>query len=128
MGLVKCRKTSLHGKCISCTFDSCLILFIYFSSQAMNLSQFALTQTTVGQLVNILSNDVARLDTATTFLHYLWIGPIQLGIVVAILWSYFDVACLSGICFLILFTPFQSKENIAASFGTPLIASAKCRR
>lgn len=38
-----------------------------------------------------------------------WIGPIQLGIVIYILWSKFGWSCLVGVALLVLFVPFQSK-------------------
>ncbi|KAH9634039.1 hypothetical protein HF086_001241 [Spodoptera exigua] len=34
-----------------------------------------------GKLVNLLSNDVARFDYAFMFLHYLWVVPLQVGVV-----------------------------------------------
>ena len=78
-------------------------------SQALKLSQASLGQTAIGQLVNFLSNDVNRFDQATCFIHYLWIGPIQLIIVIFILYGYFGPACFAGVALLVLFVPFQSK-------------------
>ena len=79
----------------------------FTSRQVLRLSKGALGQTTVGQMVNLLSNDVNRFDQSVIFLHYLWVGPIQAIITTAILWSQFGVSCLSGIAILILFLPFQ---------------------
>ncbi|CAG0884511.1 unnamed protein product [Darwinula stevensoni] len=75
--------------------------------KALKLSKGALGRTTVGQMVNLLSNDVNRFDQSVIFLHYLWVGPIQAAITTAILWSELGVSCLSGIAILILFIPFQ---------------------
>ncbi|OXA51509.1 Multidrug resistance-associated protein 4 [Folsomia candida] len=79
---------------------------IYYKT--LKLSQAALSKTTVGQVVNLLSSDVARFDFCLNFVHYLWIGPVQLLLSVWILWGYFGPTCFSGVIFLLLFTPFQS--------------------
>lgn len=45
--------------------------------KALRLSQGALASTTAGQMVNLISNDVGRLDLAIIFVHYLWVGPLE---------------------------------------------------
>ena len=47
-----------------------------FSFQILRLSEAALTQTTSGQVVNLLSNDVSRFDDLCYFFHFIWISPI----------------------------------------------------
>lgn len=49
--------------------------------KSLRLSKNALGETTVGQVVNLLSNDVGRLDVAIIFLHFLWVGPLETIIV-----------------------------------------------
>ena len=55
--------------------------------KALKLSNSALGQTTVGQMVNLLSNDVNRFDLTVLFNHYLWCGPLQLIIVTSLLYQ-----------------------------------------
>ena len=38
-------------------------------------------------MVNLLSNDVNRFDVFVLYSHYLWVGPLQLLIVTAILYQ-----------------------------------------
>ena len=55
--------------------------------KALKLSNSALGQTTVGQMVNLLSNDVNRFDQTVMFNHYLWCGPLQLIIMTSVLFQ-----------------------------------------
>jgi len=58
----------------------------------------------VGQLTNIISNDVNRFDQGgIEYLPFLLAGPIQIAIVTAIVWHYTGVACLSGGAVLLVF-------------------------
>nr|AIB06822.1 ABCC2 [Spodoptera exigua] len=47
----------------------------------LRMSQVSVGDVAGGKLVNLLSNDVARFDYAFMFLHYLWVVPLQVGVV-----------------------------------------------
>jgi len=49
--------------------------------KALRLSRTALGDTTIGQVVNLISNDVGRLDVSVIHMHYLWLGPVEIGVV-----------------------------------------------
>ena len=72
-------------------------------------------QTTIGQMVNIMSNDVNRFDMSVLFLHYLWVGPLQALITTVILMFVIGPSCLVGLAILILFAPLQSTYNYTIS-------------
>lgn len=55
--------------------------------KSLRLSKNALGETTVGQVVNLLSNDVGRLDLAVIFLHFLWVGPLETIIVTYLMYT-----------------------------------------
>ncbi|XP_074657445.1 ATP-binding cassette subfamily C member 4-like [Tubulanus polymorphus] len=76
--------------------------------KALRLSNTSLNKTTVGQIVNLMSNDVSRFDIAVIFCHYLWLGPIQAVTVLALLWYNLGPSCLAGFAVLILLVPLQS--------------------
>lgn len=75
--------------------------------KALRLSQAALSKTAVGQMVNLLSNDVNRFDQSVLFVPYLVAGPLQTAIITWVLWQHLGISCLAGISFVLLYIPFQ---------------------
>lgn len=65
----KCAQSNLHG-IIFCSF-------IYFSLKSLRLSALSASRTGSGYLVNLMSNDVSRLDRCIVNFHYIWILPLQ---------------------------------------------------
>lgn len=62
--------------------------------KALRLSKTALGNTTSGQVVNLISNDVGRLDTSMIHMHYLWLGPIEIIIITFLMYrevSYWEL-------------------------------------
>lgn len=51
---------------------------------------------TVGQMVNLLSNDVQRFDYASMFLHYIWIMPMQAVVAFYMMYRHVGLAALAG--------------------------------
>ncbi|XP_011705629.1 PREDICTED: multidrug resistance-associated protein 4-like [Wasmannia auropunctata] len=63
----------------------------------LRLNTASMNQIGTGQIMNILSNDVARFDTLTMFLNYIWVMPIQMAIIGFIMWQQIGVLVLVGI-------------------------------
>ncbi|XP_069001598.1 ATP-binding cassette sub-family C member 4-like [Embiotoca jacksoni] len=76
--------------------------------KALGLSSEAMGQTTTGQIVNLLSNDVNRFDEVTLNLHYLWVGPLQAAVIMVFLWYEIGVSCLAGVAVVALTMPVQA--------------------
>lgn len=83
--------------------------------KSLKLSKSALAQTTIGQIVNLLSNDVNRFDRSLQFPQFILCGPISTIIVTVILylqpgWSSpaFGNQVLPGIAILLLYIPLQA--------------------
>ncbi|KYN12022.1 hypothetical protein ALC57_15817, partial [Trachymyrmex cornetzi] len=77
--------------------------------KTLKLTKTALGETTIGQAVNPLSNDVDIFDISFIFLHYLWLGPFEFIIITYITFHLIDIGISSifGIAFLLMFIPFQ---------------------
>ena len=69
-----------------------------------------------GQMVNLLSNDVGRFDGAVDWIHYLWIGPIQMIIVMFILWKIVGPECSAGTVLCVALIPFQGKLRLHEAY------------
>ncbi|KAL5274290.1 ABCC4 family protein [Megaselia abdita] len=75
--------------------------------KSLRLSKTALGDTTAGQVVNLISNDVGRLDLAMIFLHYLWMGPVETILITYLIWREIGTASFFGVAFMLLFIPLQ---------------------
>lgn len=49
--------------------------------KSLRLSRTALSDTSVGQVVNLLSNDVGRFDGILLIVHFIWLAPLELIVV-----------------------------------------------
>ncbi|KAJ3634109.1 hypothetical protein MTP99_011017 [Tenebrio molitor] len=75
--------------------------------KALKLSKSALVETTVGQMVNLMSNDVNRFDFLVLHVHHLVIAPLEAIVVIYLLYATVDAAALAGAGLLLLFVPLQ---------------------
>ncbi|EDV94900.1 probable multidrug resistance-associated protein lethal(2)03659 [Drosophila grimshawi] len=76
--------------------------------KALRLSRTALGDTTIGQVVNLISNDVGRLDVSVIHMHYLWLGPVEIGVVTWLMYREIGVSAFFGVAVMLLFIPLQA--------------------
>lgn len=98
--------------------------------KALKLSKNALGDTTAGQVVNLLSNDVSRLDLSIMFLHYLWVGPAETAIVMYLMYLEIGVSAFIGVAFLLSFIPLQGwlgKKTSTLRLRTALLTDERVR-
>jgi ATP-binding cassette subfamily C (CFTR/MRP) protein 4 len=62
---------------------------------------------TVGHIINLLSNDVQKLDMLFNYLTYIVIGPLHLIIVGILAWHSMGASTLTGLAFMLLGIPLQ---------------------
>ncbi|KAB0797841.1 hypothetical protein PPYR_08834 [Photinus pyralis] len=75
--------------------------------KALKLSQSALGETTIGQMVNLLSNDVNRFDTSIIFAQYLVVAPLQVIVATYFMYQEVGISAVIGVVVLLLFVPLQ---------------------
>ncbi|KAG4076847.1 hypothetical protein HA402_006557, partial [Bradysia odoriphaga] len=91
--------------------------------KALRLSQFSLGETSVSQIINLLTNDANRFDRGTPYLPYLIVAPLQIVSATGVLWIYLGPSCLALPILLLLLVPFQSW--VGKMFGKFRDAAAK---
>lgn len=84
-----------------------IALTVMIYRKILKLSKSSLEQTDIGQVLNIISNDLKRFENVGFQLSYILTGPIISIIVIYISYSYLGVACIGGFAVLMLFIPFQ---------------------
>lgn len=80
--------------------------------KCLKLSKVAMAETTIGQMINLLSNDVNRFDYASLNFHNLWVTPIQAFLIMYLVYYHVGWTGMVGVWFIMLFIPMQSKFNV----------------
>ncbi|XP_044009489.1 probable multidrug resistance-associated protein lethal(2)03659 [Aphidius gifuensis] len=75
--------------------------------KSLKLSRVALGEKSIGQVVNLLSNDVSRFDNAVVFLHYLWISLVETALVTYFMYLEVGWSAVIGMFSLLMFIPLQ---------------------
>ncbi|KAK5648315.1 hypothetical protein RI129_003207 [Pyrocoelia pectoralis] len=89
--------------CMKMRVSCCSLVY----RKSLKLSRTSLSQTTVGQIINLLSNDVSKFDQSFVLYHYAFLGPIETMVGTYLLYRTLGVAAFAGIAFLLLFIPLQ---------------------
>lgn len=91
---------------ISLRVRVCLSEFIYRKS--LRLSQAAFAKTSTGQIVNLLSTDMTRIDWFFTMVPFPLVGFALFGYAIFKLWHFLGHYTLYGVLFLSVVLPVQS--------------------
>lgn len=98
-----------------------LISAIY--RKALTLSNLSKRNTTVGEVVNLMSVDAQRFYELIIYLHIIWSGPLVIALCMYFLWEVLGVAAFTGLAVLLALVPlngyvatklkyFQTKQMI----------------
>ena len=83
--------------------------------KCLRLHQSVLAHTGDAHVLTLLADDANRFDLAFVHLHFLLLGPLQIVVVLAILWPLFGVASAAAVLLLFLYIPFQALLGSAFS-------------
>ncbi|XP_072383363.1 ATP-binding cassette sub-family C member 4-like isoform X2 [Diabrotica undecimpunctata] len=76
--------------------------------KAIKLSTTALGKSSVGKIVNLLSNDVSRFDSASMLLHQMWVGPVSAIIIMYIIFQDIGWSGAAGVVTIVTIMPMQA--------------------
>lgn len=77
--------------------------------QALRLSKTALGESSPGQIVNLLSNDVNRFDIVFFLIHYMWSAPVGAILISYWLWVQSGISGIIGVLAIFIVVPLQCK-------------------
>ena len=75
--------------------------------KVMKLKRATLSKTSIGHIINLISNDVYKLEFGLPYWNYLWVSPIQIVLTVIITLIYIGPVALIGILYIVLLIPLQ---------------------
>ncbi|CAF5002192.1 unnamed protein product, partial [Rotaria sp. Silwood1] len=82
----------------------------------LSLPTRAIIETTTGQMVNLISNDVSKFEELYKYIHHLWATPVEALIVFGIIWHQIGIPALFGYAVFLLQIPLQL--FFSKKFGT----------
>jgi ATP-binding cassette subfamily C (CFTR/MRP) protein 4 len=91
----------IHVACCSLIYRKCL-----------KLKTNTLQEVSLGQIVNLMSNDVKRFIDASICLHFIWMGPVKFVVGVYFFSVMFSSNVLAGAGLIIVYLLVQGKLNI----------------
>lgn len=80
-----------------------LIAAIY--RKALRMSNSARKESTVGEIVNLMSVDAQRFMDVTAYINMIWSAPLQIVMALYFLWQYLGPSVLSGLAVMIILIP-----------------------
>ena len=73
---------------------SCLVAIIYRKS--LRLSAESRNDNDTGKIINLIAVDADKLNKAMTFIIFLWVSPVQVGLTMYFIWQFIGPSVLVG--------------------------------
>lgn len=85
-----------------------IALFSLIYKKTLKLSSRVLDKISIGQLVSLLSNNLNKFDEGLALAHFVWIAPLQVTLLMGLLWDLLQASAFCGLAFLIVLSIFQA--------------------
>ncbi|XP_049764041.1 multidrug resistance-associated protein 1 isoform X1 [Schistocerca cancellata] len=76
--------------------------------KALRMSNSARKESTVGEIVNLMSVDAQKLMDLTTYLNMIWSAPLQIALALYFLWDILGPSVLAGLAVMIIMIPLNA--------------------
>ncbi|XP_048193580.1 cystic fibrosis transmembrane conductance regulator [Perognathus longimembris pacificus] len=79
-----------------------IAMFSLIYKKTLKLSSRVLDKISIGQLISLLSNNLNKFDEGLALAHFVWIAPLQVTLLMGLLWDLLQASAFCGLAFLIL--------------------------
>uniref|UniRef100_A0A8B7TTM0 Cystic fibrosis transmembrane conductance regulator n=2 Tax=Castor canadensis TaxID=51338 RepID=A0A8B7TTM0_CASCN len=85
-----------------------IAMFSLIYKKTLKLSSRVLDKISIGQLVSLLSNNLNKFDEGLALAHFVWIAPLQVTVLMGLLWDLLQASAFCGLAFLIVLALLQA--------------------
>uniref|UniRef100_A0A8C5MLZ9 Cystic fibrosis transmembrane conductance regulator n=1 Tax=Leptobrachium leishanense TaxID=445787 RepID=A0A8C5MLZ9_9ANUR len=85
-----------------------IAMFSLIYKKTLKLSSKVLDKISTGQLVSLLSNNLNKFDEGLALAHFVWIAPLQVLLLMGLLWELLEASAFCGLGVLIILAVFQA--------------------
>nr|DBA31230.1 TPA: hypothetical protein GDO54_007108 [Pyxicephalus adspersus] len=85
-----------------------IAMFSLIYKKTLKLSSKVLDKISTGQLVSLLSNNLNKFDEGLALAHFVWIAPLQVILLIGLIWDLLQASAFCGLGFLVVIALFQA--------------------
>nr|Q2QLC5.1 RecName: Full=Cystic fibrosis transmembrane conductance regulator; Short=CFTR; AltName: Full=ATP-binding cassette sub-family C member 7; AltName: Full=Channel conductance-controlling ATPase; AltName: Full=cAMP-dependent chloride channel [Carollia perspicillata]ABB89784.1 cystic fibrosis transmembrane conductance regulator, ATP-binding cassette (sub-family C, member 7) [Carollia perspicillata] len=85
-----------------------IAMFSLIYKKTLKLSSRVLDKISIGQLVSLLSNNLNKFDEGLALAHFVWIAPLQVTLLMGLLWELLQASAFYGLAALIVVALLQA--------------------
>ncbi|XP_040858085.1 cystic fibrosis transmembrane conductance regulator [Ochotona curzoniae] len=85
-----------------------IAMFSLIYKKTLKLSSRVLDKISIGQLISLLSNNLNKFDEGLALAHFVWIAPLQVTLLMGLLWELLQASAFCGLAFLIILALVQA--------------------